>query len=79
MFVLKPHIRLQGTSQRYALRQSFRLLQNNGRLVLAEFDYSKGPCESFPFDQNRERYSMYALKAYALPRMYWHGMLRGRM
>lgn len=50
-----------------------------GRLVLAEFDYSKGPCESFPFDQNRERYSMYALKAYGLPRMYWHGMLRGRM
>ena len=50
-----------------------------GRLVLAEFDYSKGPCESFPFDQNKERYSMYALKAYGLPRMYWHGMLRGRM
>jgi sulfide:quinone oxidoreductase len=50
-----------------------------GRLVLAEFDYTKGPCESFPFDQNKERYSMYALKAYALPRMYWHGMLRGRL
>lgn len=50
-----------------------------GRLVLAEFDYTKGPCESFPFDQNRERYSMYALKAYMLPKMYWHGMLRGRM
>lgn len=50
-----------------------------GRLVLAEFDYTKQPYESFPFDQNRERYSMYALKAYMLPRMYWHGMLRGRM
>jgi sulfide:quinone oxidoreductase len=50
-----------------------------GRLVLAEFDYTKGPCESFPFDQNKERYSMYALKAYALPRMYWHGMLKGRL
>ncbi|MCB9847534.1 MAG: NAD(P)/FAD-dependent oxidoreductase [Phycisphaeraceae bacterium] len=50
-----------------------------GRLVLAEFDYTKGPCESFPFDQNKERYSMYALKAYGLPRMYWHGMLRGRV
>ncbi len=50
-----------------------------GRLVLAEFDYTKGPCESFPFDQNKERYSMYMLKAYALPRMYWHGMLKGRM
>lgn len=50
-----------------------------GKLILAEFDYSKQPTESFPFDQSRERYSMYALKAYALPRMYWHGMLRGRM
>jgi len=34
--------------------------------------------ETFPFDQASERYSMYALKAYGLPRMYWHGMLRGR-
>lgn len=50
-----------------------------GRLVLAEFDYTKGPCESFPFDQNQERYSMYMLKAYALPKMYWHAMLKGRM
>ena len=25
-----------------------------------------------------ERFSMYALKVYMLPRLYWHGMLRGR-
>lgn len=50
-----------------------------GKLIMAEFDYSKNPKESFPFDQNQERYSMYALKAYGLPRLYWHGMLRGRM
>jgi sulfide:quinone oxidoreductase len=50
-----------------------------GSLIMAEFDYNKKPKESFPFDQAEERYSMYALKAYALPRMYWHGMLRGRM
>jgi sulfide:quinone oxidoreductase len=31
------------------------------------------------FDQAEERYSMYALKAYGLPAMYWNGMLRGRM
>lgn len=34
--------------------------------------------ESFPFDQARPRYSMFALKAHGLPRIYWHGMLRGR-
>jgi sulfide:quinone oxidoreductase len=50
-----------------------------GKLILAEFDYSKRPTETFPFDQSRERYSMYALKVHALPRMYWHGMLRGRV
>jgi len=55
------------------------LVTGYGRLILAEFDYSKEPRESFPFDQREERYSMYALKAYALPRMYWHGMLKGRM
>ena len=50
-----------------------------GSLVMAEFDYSKEPAESMPFDQNQERYSMYALKTYLLPQLYWHGMLRGRM
>jgi sulfide:quinone oxidoreductase len=50
-----------------------------GTLVMAEFDYSKEPTESFPIDQNKERYSMYAVKAYLLPQLYWHGMLRGRM
>ncbi|MCA8959097.1 MAG: NAD(P)/FAD-dependent oxidoreductase [Planctomycetes bacterium] len=55
------------------------LVTGYGKLILAEFDYTKEPCESFPFDQRKERYSMYALKAYALPRMYWHGMLKGRM
>lgn len=49
-----------------------------GSLILAEFDYNNQPMESFPFDQAQERYSMYALKAYALPQMYWHGMLKGR-
>jgi len=34
--------------------------------------------ESFPFDQSQERYSMYLLKKYALPNLYWHGMLKGR-
>ncbi len=49
-----------------------------GSLILAEFDYDKNPKETFPFDQAQERYSMYVLKAYMLPRMYWHGMLKGR-
>jgi sulfide:quinone oxidoreductase len=55
------------------------LVTGYGTLILAEFDYDKKPKESFPFDQSQERYSMYAMKAYGLPRLYWHGMLRGRV
>jgi sulfide:quinone oxidoreductase len=54
------------------------LVTGYGRLILAEFDYDGKPAESFPFDQSRERYSMWALKAYGLPEIYWNGMLRGR-
>ncbi|MCB0096263.1 MAG: NAD(P)/FAD-dependent oxidoreductase [Caldilineaceae bacterium] len=54
------------------------LVTGYGSLILAEFDYNLQPAESFPFDQSKERYSMYALKAYGLPQLYWHGMLRGR-
>ena len=57
---------------------SCHLLTGYGKLILAEFDYDKKTMESFPFNQAEERYSMYALKAYGLPRIYWHGMLRGR-
>jgi sulfide:quinone oxidoreductase len=55
------------------------LVTGYGRLILCEFDYDGNPDESFPFDQAQERYSMYALKKYGLPEMYWNGMLRGRM
>ncbi len=48
-----------------------------GRLVMAEFDYDQKPQETFPFDQSKERYSMYFLKKWLLPEFYWHGMLRG--
>ncbi len=65
-------------NKRYDGYTSCPLVTGYGSLILAEFDYDKKPAESFPFDQSKERYSMYALKAYGLPRMYWHGMLRGR-
>jgi sulfide:quinone oxidoreductase len=46
--------------------------------VLAEFDYDLTPKETFPFDQSKERYSMYLLKKRGLPLLYWQGMMRGR-
>jgi sulfide:quinone oxidoreductase len=55
------------------------LVTGIGKLVLAEFDYQKQPAETFPFDQSRERWSMWILKRYLLPLFYWHGMLKGRL
>jgi len=54
------------------------LVTGYGKVILAEFGYDGVIMETFPFDQAKERYSMYALKAYGLPSMYWHGMLQGR-
>ncbi|MCB9914474.1 MAG: NAD(P)/FAD-dependent oxidoreductase [Planctomycetes bacterium] len=55
------------------------LVTGYGKLILAEFGYGGKVMETFPFDQRQERYSMYALKAYGLPELYWNGMLRGRL
>jgi len=46
-------------------------------LVMAEFDYESKPAETFPIDQGKERYSMFLVKKYLLPRMYWNFMLKG--
>jgi sulfide:quinone oxidoreductase len=67
---------LTGVYDGYA---SCPLVTGYGKVILAEFGYDGAIMETFPFDQAQERYSMYALKAYGLPQMYWHGMLQGRM
>lgn len=53
------------------------LVTGYGKLVLAEFDYNNTPMETFPFDQSKERWSMYQLKREVLPRMYWGAILKG--
>ena len=63
---------------RYDGYTSCPVVTGRGKLIMAEFNYAKEPVETFPVDQRVERFSMYALKAYMLPRLYWHGMLRGR-
>jgi len=68
----------QPLSARYDGYTSCPVVTGRGKLIMAEFNYAKEPVETFPADQRMERFSMYALKAYMLPRLYWHGMLRGR-
>jgi len=54
------------------------LVTGYGRLVLAEFDYDLNPAETFPFDQGKERRSMYLLKKYVLPYIYWNALVAGK-
>jgi sulfide:quinone oxidoreductase len=66
------------STAKYDGYSSCPLVTGYGRLILAEFDYDGKPAETFPFDQSKERLSMYLLKKYTLPLMYWYGMLKGR-
>lgn len=63
--------------ERYNGYTSCPLVTAYGKLVLAEFDYDNKPQETFPFDQSKERRSMYLLKKYVLPWMYWTRILKG--
>jgi sulfide:quinone oxidoreductase len=63
---------------RYNGYTSCPLITGYGKLVMAEFDYDLKPQETLPFDQSKERLSMYLVKKYLLPQLYWRGMLRGR-
>jgi len=55
------------------------LVTGYGKLILAEFDYDGNPTPSIPFiDTSKEHWSMYMLKRWGLPWMYWNLMLRGK-
>jgi sulfide:quinone oxidoreductase len=49
-----------------------------GRLMLAEFDYNNKPTMTFPINQAKPRRSMWLLKKYILPWLYWHRILQGK-
>ncbi|XP_047133272.1 sulfide:quinone oxidoreductase, mitochondrial [Hydra vulgaris] len=53
------------------------LVTSSKTCILAEFDYSGLPRETFPFDQSKERYSMYIMKANAMPFLYWNSLIKG--
>jgi sulfide:quinone oxidoreductase len=63
--------------QKYTGYTSCPLITGYRKLILAEFDYSGKPVPSIPWDSTKERFSGWLIKVYALPALYWHGMLRG--
>jgi len=50
----------------------------DSKLILAEFKYDNKVCETFPFDQGKPRRTMYLLKKYFFPVVYWNLFLQGR-
>ncbi|MFG2309352.1 FAD-dependent oxidoreductase [Streptomyces sp. NPDC048566] len=67
-------------ARRYDGYTSCPLVTARDRMVLAEFDYDLKPAPTFPLiDTFRERRDMWLFKRYALPQLYWRGMLTGRI
>ncbi|MBN3287276.1 SQOR protein, partial [Polyodon spathula] len=63
--------------KRYDGYTSCPLVTSYNTVILAEFDYSGQPLETFPIDQSKERMSMFYMKANVMPHLYWHGLLKG--
>jgi sulfide:quinone oxidoreductase len=55
------------------------LITEEGKVMLAEFGYDSKLMPSFPLDPSVPRRSYWYLKKDLLPRMYWHGMMKGLM
>ncbi|MEB0249934.1 FAD/NAD(P)-binding oxidoreductase, partial [Mucilaginibacter sp. 5B2] len=64
-------------AEKYNGYSSCPLVTGYGKLILAEFDYNNEPLETFPFDQGKERYSIWLLKTKVLPWLYWDKILKG--
>ncbi|XP_068128608.1 sulfide:quinone oxidoreductase, mitochondrial [Hyperolius riggenbachi] len=67
----------QSSTAKYDGYTSCPLVTNYNKVILAEFDYSSQPLETFPIDQGKERRSMYHMKADLMPFLYWNMLLTG--
>lgn len=65
-------------SSRYDGYSSCPLVTEIGKVMLAEFDYDGKLTPTFPLNPTVTRKSMWYLKKDVLPKLYWHGMMRGR-
>ncbi len=73
------------TSKAYDGYSSCPLVTGYGKMVLAEFDYSKAftpdpKLKQFPLmisDSSKEHWRLWVLKKYLLPYLYWNKMMKG--
>lgn len=68
----------RGMGSRYDGYTCCPLITGYHSTIMAEFDYAGNPAPSFPVDPTQERYSMFLVKTYLLPQLYWHRMLKGK-
>lgn len=71
------------SDEQYEGYSSCPLVTGYGKMVLAEFKYNNER-DSDPFlskfvDTTKENYSMWILKKYGLPYLYWNRMMKGKM
>ena len=65
-------------SAKYDGYSSCPLVTEIGKVMLAEFGYDGKILPSFPLEPSVSRRSMWYLKKYILPNLYWYGMMKGR-
>jgi sulfide:quinone oxidoreductase len=70
-------------TKHYEGYSSCPLVTGYGKMVLAEFKYDNirdsDPVISSVIDTSKEQYSMWLLKKYGLPYLYWNRMMKGNM
>lgn len=64
--------------EKYDGYSSCPLVTDIGKVMLAEFGYDSKILPTFPVNPAVSRRSMWFLKKYILPKLYWYGMLKGR-
>lgn len=74
---LVASVRNSQSNSSYDGYASCPLVTSRSTCILAEFNYEGKPTESFPFNQAKERYSMYWMKKNGIPFMYWTAMMNG--
>lgn len=76
---LIAHLKQNALKPSYDGYTSCPLVVSHNKVILAEFGYDGSILETFPFNQAKPRRSMYLLKRFMLPKIYFLGMLKGKM
>ncbi|CAH0579476.1 unnamed protein product [Chrysodeixis includens] len=63
---------------RYSGYGACPLITSYKKGMLAEFAYDKKVCETFPFDQSKERRILFQLNKRVFPHLYWKALVKGK-